>query len=258
MIAMIAMRKEYRDVVVKAATIAFRTANRGTLEFNERGLEFTGVSFDSISIVKFLITKEAFDNFETSDAVRVDLKTFLKMLRSVPKGTEILFKITERELVVEFLTTVWKAKSLKPESEKKEKLLKNYKGFREPSSVDITVRRIPFIKAVRRCLSFGDLIVFILNGDELIVKSMNKDQFRTVAGSCLTVLNIRGNKTYKGLIYVYTCLYISEIFDTKNEPEFINLSFTFGNVLKITMDLKDEKASVSICIAPVVFEGGGA
>lgn len=235
------VKLENPGVLARVIEIISELVTEVRIKINSSGLSITAIDPANVSMVKFVLPKNSFSVFETSDEVLgINLENFKKILRRCGIGSSLIMEKKEGFLNIKILDRIkrnFNLSLIEIESEEKEMPNLDYSSIVELNSLD-------FIDAIEDCMVVSDACSFVIENEKFIIEARGLNSALSEFSGDEAKIQAENCKSR------YSLEYLQKFIKGAKLAERIILRFADDHPLKL--DIKNEFMELSFLLAPRV------
>ncbi len=235
------VRLENPGLLSRAIEIISELVTEVRIKVNEFGLSITAMDPANVSLVKFLLSRDSFSQFETDEEVLgINLDSLKRILKRCGPGSSLILEKKENILNIQIQDRIkrnFDLSLIEIESEEKEMPNLEFSSRVELNSLD-------FIASIEDCMIVADACSFIINEGKFIIEAKGLNSARSEFSGDEAKIEAENCKSR------YSLEYLQKFIKGAKLSERTILNFAEDHPLRI--DFKNDSMTLSFLLAPRV------
>lgn len=211
------------------------------IKVNEEGLSITAMDPANVSLVRFMLSRHSFSQFETDEEVLgVNLDNLKRILKRCGPGSSLILEKKENVLNIQIQDRIkrnFNLSLIEIESEEKEMPKLEFSSKVELSSLD-------FVASIEDCLVVADACSFVINEGKFIIEASSLNSAMSEFSGDEAKIEAENCKSR------YSLEYLQKFIKGAKLAERTLLNFADDHPLRI--DFKNASMELSFLLAPRV------
>lgn len=235
------VRLENPGLLSRVIDIISELVTEVRIKVNEFGLSITAMDPANVALVKFLLSRDSFSQFETGDEVLgINLDSLKRILKRCGPGSSLIMEKKENTLNIQIQDRIkrnFNLSLIEIESEEKEMPNLEFSSRVELNSVD-------FIASIEDCMIVADACSFIIDEGKFIIEAKGLNSAMSEFSGDEAKIEAENCKSR------YSLEYLQKFIKGAKLAEKTSLHFAEDHPLRI--DFKNTGMDLSFLLAPRV------
>ena len=235
------VRLENPGLLSRVIEIISELVTEVRIKVNEFGLSITAMDPANVALVKFLLSRDSFSQFETGEEVLgINLDNLKRILKRCGPGSSLILEKKENTLNIQIQDRIkrnFNLSLIEIESEEKEMPNLEFSSRVELNSVD-------FIASIEDCMIVADACSFIIDEGKFIIEAKGLDSAMSEFSGDEAKIEAENCKSR------YSLEYLQKFLKGAKLAEKTSLHFAEDHPLRI--DFKNAGMDLSFLLAPRV------